>query len=161
MPAPRLTLGLAGVLALAAVAAALVSQHVYDMQPCPWCILQRLLFVLIGVVGLLVAARPGWTTAGAFAIDGLASAGIAAALWQNQVASRSVSCNLTLADRIVSGSGLDRLLPDVFAVRSNCADAQVALLGLPYEIWSLVLFALLAMLATRVMLGWLRSLSRS
>ena len=32
----------------AAVAAALVSQYAFDMQPCPWCILQRLIFVVSG-----------------------------------------------------------------------------------------------------------------
>ena len=32
------------VVCVAALGAALVSQHVYDMQPCPWCVLQRLIF---------------------------------------------------------------------------------------------------------------------
>ena len=35
---------------------ALVSQHVFGMEPCPWCVLQRLIFVAIGVVR---PARPG------------------------------------------------------------------------------------------------------
>ena len=33
-------------MAVAAVGAALVSQHVFDIQPCPWCVLQRLIFLL-------------------------------------------------------------------------------------------------------------------
>ena len=37
---------------LAAVAAALVSQYAFDMQPCPWCVLQRLLFVVMALVAL-------------------------------------------------------------------------------------------------------------
>jgi disulfide bond formation protein DsbB len=37
---------------LAAIGAALVSQHVFDMQPCPWCVLQRLIFALIALAGL-------------------------------------------------------------------------------------------------------------
>ena len=36
-----------------AVGAALVSQHVFDMQPCPWCVLQRLIFVAIGAFAVL------------------------------------------------------------------------------------------------------------
>ena len=30
-----------GLLAFAAVGAAAVAQYVFDMQPCPWCVLQR------------------------------------------------------------------------------------------------------------------------
>ena len=36
-----------------AVAVALVSQHAYRMDPCPWCVLERLIFVAIGVLALL------------------------------------------------------------------------------------------------------------
>ena len=36
-------LGMIALVSLAAVAAALVSQHVFDMQPCPWCVLQRVI----------------------------------------------------------------------------------------------------------------------
>ena len=50
--------GIAGV-ALASVAAALLTQHVFDMQPCPWCVLQRLIFVLIALVALAGLAALG------------------------------------------------------------------------------------------------------
>jgi disulfide bond formation protein DsbB len=40
------------------VGGALVSQHVFDMQPCPWCVLQRLIFVAIALVCLVGAAIP-------------------------------------------------------------------------------------------------------
>jgi disulfide bond formation protein DsbB len=133
-------------LCLAAVGAALVSQHVFDMQPCPWCILQRVIFVLIAGLLLLGALLPG-----RFAFVGLsvlaALAGIAAALYQHFVAAKSTSCNLTLADKIVSGIGLDKLLPPVFEVRASCADAAVDLLHLPYEFWSLGLYVVLAVMA--------------
>ena len=70
----------------------------------------------------------------------LAGCGIAAALWQHFVAAASASCNLTLADRIVSGLQLDALMPDVFQATANCAEAAVDLFGIPYEFWSLALF---------------------
>ncbi len=141
-------------LCFAALAAALVSQHVYDMQPCPWCVLQRLVFVVIGVIALATWAwpRPLGARVGAAAMALLAIAGIAAALWQHFVAAASPSCKQTLADRIVSGIGLDGWLPEIFAARANCADAAVALGGLPYEFWSLALFALIAVVAIR--LAW-------
>ncbi len=134
-------LGIAG-LSLAAVAAAMVSQHVFDMQPCPWCVLQRLIFVLVALVALGGLA---WHTARgrrsiAFALLLLCGAGIAAVLWQHFIAAASSSCNLTLADRIMSTSGLPGLLPEVFEARATCADAAVNLLGVPYEFWSRALF---------------------
>ena len=78
-----------------------MSQHVYDMEPCPWCVLQRLVFVTIGVVR---PARPGLARPAGTRVVGtvgllLAAAGLAAALWQHFVAAKSASCNLTLADQ--------------------------------------------------------------
>lgn len=130
---------------VAAVAAALVSQYAFDMQPCPWCVLQRLIFLAIAaaaLLGLLVHR-----VLGVVLVVPLAASGVAAALYQHFVAAKSASCNLTLADRIVSGLTLDQLLPSVFEVRASCADAAVNLLGLPYEFWSLALYVVLALLA--------------
>ena len=139
--APSVLIGIAGV-SLAAVAIALVSQHAFDLQPCPWCVLQRLIFVLIALLALAgLAARSAPARRGvAFGLLLLCGAGIAAVLWQHFVAAASNSCNLTLADRILSGSGLAALLPAVFEARATCADAAVNLLGVAYEFWGLALF---------------------
>jgi len=141
-------------LCVAAVAAALVSQYVFDMQPCPWCILQRLVFVGVGVLCLvagLFAAPAARKTVTALALL-LAALGASAAVWQHVVAAKSASCNLTLADRIMSASQLDRLLPDVFEARASCADAAVNLLGVPYAMWSALAFVVCAI----VLIGVLR-----
>ena len=140
-------LGGTALAALLAVGAALVSQHAFDMQPCPWCVLQRLILVAITVVcGAGWAVRSvGFRRVVAGLALVLAVCGVAAALWQHFWAAASASCNLTLADKIVSGAlHLDSLLPDVFAVRASCADAAVNLLGVPYDFWSLALFAAMA-----------------
>ena len=143
----RLWLGGMVLLPLAAVSAALFTQHVLGMQPCPWCILQRLIFVAISAVSLLGLALP---LAGA-ALAGLLSAGgIGAALWQHFVAASTESCDLSLADRIVAATGLDGLWPEVFMPMSSCADAKVTLLGLPYEFWSLGIFVVLGASAIAV-----------
>ncbi|WP_298824783.1 disulfide bond formation protein B [uncultured Piscinibacter sp.] len=142
----RLALVALALVSLGAVGLALISQHVYGMQPCPWCILQRVIFVLIALLLLIAAFLPG---RGLFVgLSVLAAlAGIAAALYQHFVAAKSDSCNLTLADKIVSGLGLDKAWPDVFEVRASCADAAVDLLHVPYEFWSLALYVLLAVAA--------------
>jgi len=141
------------VLCVGAVAAALVSQHVFNMQPCPWCVLQRLIFLAIAaacVIGLLWRSTLG-RRVGASLGTLLALCGIAAALWQHFKAAASASCNLTFADMVVSQwLGLDSLLPDVFSPRASCADAEVSLLGVPYDFWSLALFAISAIALWRV-----------
>ena len=128
---------------LAAVGVALVSQHVFDMQPCPWCVLQRVIFLAIAlacILGLLWRGASGRRVGAGLGLL-LAMAGAAAALWQHFQAAASASCRLTLADKIVSGVlQLDSLWPDVFAARASCADAAVSLMGIPYDLWSLALF---------------------
>lgn len=144
-----------GVVSLASVAMAVFSQHYWDMQPCPWCILQRLIFIGIGVLSLLVACLPSMANTMtrlaarllAALVALLAFSGAAAALYQNRVAAKSSSCDMTLADRIISGLGVDARWPEVFEVRASCADAAVSLLGVPFELWSLLLFVLLGALA--------------
>jgi disulfide bond formation protein DsbB len=138
---------------LAAVGAALVSQHMFDMQPCPWCVLQRLTFVAIALACLIGAAIPrrSGRVAAAVLVELLALCGIAAALWQHFKAAASASCNLTFADKIISGLQLDSLLPDVFAPRASCADAAVNLFGVPYDFWSLALFVLCGIAALAVL----------
>ncbi len=148
LPRSALLFMLADGFAFAAVGAALVSQHALAMEPCPWCILQRLIFLVAGLVasiGIVVRSRPARTAIAGLGIA-LAGAGLAAALWQQLVAAKSASCNLTLADRIVGWTQLDRLVPEVFEARASCADAAVNLLGVPYAIWSALAFVVLALL---------------
>lgn len=141
-------------LCVAAVGAALVSQHVFDMQPCPWCILQRVIYLAIAALCLIGAA---WSSTlarrgvGVLALL-LAVSGGASALYQDLVASKSTSCNLTFADKVISALGLDGMWPPLLQVTANCSDAAVTMLGVQYAYWSLALFALLAAASIRVVL---------
>ena len=128
------------------VAGALVSQHVFDMQPCPWCVLQRVIYLAVAMLCLLGAA---WSSIVARRGIGvlvllLALSGAASALYQDLVASKSASCNLTFADKVISALGLDGAFPPLLQVTANCADAAVKLLGIQYAYWSLALFVMLA-----------------
>jgi len=151
---PRWLFAGLGVFCLASLAGALVSQHVYGMQPCPWCVLQRLLFLSAAVacaLGCAWGGSAGRRTAATLGVA-FAAAGAAAALWQHFAAAKSASCNLTWADRIVSSwLHLDSLLPDVFSARASCADAAVDLLGVPYDLWSFAAFVLVAAGMVRVL----------
>ena len=137
------------VFAVAAVAGALVSQHRFGMDPCPWCILQRLIYCAVALAALLGLAwrRPAGRRIGGGLALLLALAGMAAALWQHFVAAVSESCNLTLADKVMNATRLPTLLPEVFEPRASCADAAVSLFGVSYDLWSFAGFVLVAVLA--------------
>lgn len=154
MKAQRLWLAGLAVVGVAAVAAAYVSQHHFDMQPCPWCVLQRLIFLCISAFAVLALLLPGLLRKLALVpVLLLALGGAAAALWQHFVAASAESCNLTLADRLMAATGLDALWPELFMATASCADAKVNLFGLPYEAWSLGLFVLMAGVAARLLLA--------
>lgn len=131
---------------LAAVAIALVSQYAYDMRPCAWCVLQRLVYLLIAVscwMAVLVR-RYTWALRAFTALAALLAFGGAMAAWyQYSVASVLFSCDQTFADRFISHSGLDAQLPWLFGIFATCMDARVQLLGVEYALWSLGLFVLI------------------
>jgi len=148
----KLLLIVIAVLSFSAVGLALVGQHYFDMRPCPWCILQRVIFIAIGLVALLGLVKPLRIPALLLTIV-LAGCGMAAALYQHFVAAKSVSCALTLADRIVSAIGLDRLAPSWFEPTANCSEAIVSVLGVPFDIWSLMLYVVLAAISVIALRG--------
>ena len=100
-------LALIALACFAAVGAALISQYRFDMQPCPWCTLQRLIFLIVGSFALLGVLIPSNGVRRVLAFGGLlfALAGAGRALWQHLVAAKSDSCALTLADRIQAALG--------------------------------------------------------
>ena len=143
-------------LSAAAVATALVLQHFFDMMPCAWCVMQRFLYLLI-----VVWAIVGWplrnVPAAWRAINGLAVvtaiAGMAAGIYQWGWASKTSSCALTFADRVMTKLGLDQALPSVFAATAPCDEASAPLLGVPFPLWAVALFGLIAVIVLPSVLG--------
>jgi protein dithiol:quinone oxidoreductase len=139
-----------GAMALAcagAVGLALLAQYGFEMRPCPWCILQRLIFIAIAavcVLGALLDARPARYALSVVTFI-LALLGAAAALWQHGVAAKSASCNLTFADKVLNALGVEALFPALFRITANCAESAVRVFGISFEHWSLALFVLLAL----------------
>lgn len=131
-----------------AVGIALIAQHQFGVKPCPWCVLQRAVFLLIGalsLLGWLVASKRALRQSALVLVLVLCAAGLTAAVFQHEVASQSATCAMGLADNIVTALGLEELWPSVFMITANCADAAAyRLVGLPYEVWSGLLFAALA-----------------
>lgn len=144
--ASRPLLLLVALFSFGAVGVALVSQYAFDMPPCAWCVMQRLIYLLIGVLALVGACMPGQGSlrriaAGAAALLGIG--GIVAAWYQHSVAALSFSCERTFADTLMVESGLEGNVSWLFGIYASCMDASVSVLGVEYAIWSLALFALL------------------
>jgi disulfide bond formation protein DsbB len=137
-------------LCLAAVAIALISQHVFNLRPCAWCVLQRLIYLCVAVVcwlGVLLKQVPTLRRLAALLALLLCGAGAMAAWYQYDVASQLFSCSQTFADRFMVGLGLDAHAPWLFGIFASCMDAQVKILGIEYAIWSLGLFCVLGLMS--------------
>ena len=147
-----------GLLALAAVATAATAQYVFDMQPCPWCVLQRFIYIVIAVLALLGAflSRSARRVAIGLALLGALS-GIASALYQQLAAVNENSCDLSLAERITTGLHLDRILPQLFIAYASCADAAVSVLHIPFAVWSCAMYVILALLLAWTLRAALKS----
>lgn len=143
----RQLLNTIAVVCIVSVVFALISQHVFDMQPCAWCVLQRLIFLMIAAICLLVNFSSSLLYQKIIALLAAITAisGIVSAWYQYSVASVTFSCDMTFADRFISRTlGLDEALPWLFGIYATCMDAAVELFGIEYSIWSLVLFAVIA-----------------
>ncbi|MEO5686745.1 MAG: disulfide bond formation protein B [Burkholderiaceae bacterium] len=140
-------LAIVGVLALGSVALAVLAQYAFDMQPCPWCVLQRFIYIVVGLLALLgtVLSSTARRVAIGLALLG-ALCGIASALWQQLAAVNENSCDLNLAERITTGLHLDRILPQLFIAYASCADAAVSVLHIPFAVWSCAMYVILALL---------------
>ena len=140
-------LALVGLVSLGAVGLAAIAQYQFDMQPCPWCVLQRLIYIVVGVLALLGALLSNTPRRLVVALALLAAvSGIATALYQQLHAVSEASCDLSMADRFIAWLQLDRLLPQLFVAYASCADAAVSVLHVPFAVWSCVLFVILALL---------------
>ena len=136
-----------GLVSLGAVGVALLAQYAFGMEPCPWCVLQRLIYIVVGVLALLGAALPGIARRLVVGLAFLvALSGVATALYQQLHAVNEQSCDLSMAERFIAWLQLDQLLPQLFVAYASCADAAVSVLGIPFAVWSCILFAILALL---------------
>ena len=135
---------------------ALYAQYVLMMDPCPLCILQRVVFIALGVlflIGGLQAPRAAGRRVYAALIVLVALIGIAIAgrhLWiQSLPADQVPSCGAPLGyllETRAGNGGLIGVLLKVLSGSGECARVE-PILGLPMPAWSLLWFVLLAALA--------------
>ncbi len=142
-------LRLISLLSMGSVVIALVSQYQFDMQPCAWCVFQRLLYLIIGITALLLTIfkqnrmRLSIGTAGIIAT---AIAGVTSAVYQEKVAANTFSCAQTFADQLMTKSGLDAAAPWLFGIYASCMEARIKLFGIEYAWWSMAMFSMIGIL---------------
>ncbi len=136
------TLGL-GCLGLVAVGMEL--QHLLRLAPCPFCIFQRLLYIAIGLLGLLGFALPAGRPLWSVLIGGLAGLGFGVAAyqtWMQAYPHLAPECSLTdpnAIERLVDWLGMQ--LPSLFLATGFCTSREWEFLGMSMANWSALFFA--------------------
>jgi disulfide bond formation protein DsbB len=136
------TLGLG---AVGLVAVGLEMQALLRLSPCPLCIFQRVLYLLIGIVGLigflLPAGRLLW--AGLIGLIGLGGVAVAAyQSWMQLFPHLAKECSFTdpnAIERLVDWLGMQS--PSLFLATGFCTSRDWEFLGLTMANWSLLVFA--------------------
>lgn len=147
LPGRRVT-NLAGGIACAGMMGfALYAQHILFLDPCPLCILQRVVVIALGAVFLAAALHhPGG--AGRYVYAGIvgliALAGIGVAGWhvhlQNMPPAEVPSCGPGL-QYMISNFPLGEALSMVFEGSGECAEVVWSFLGLSMPAWVLICLA--------------------
>ncbi len=129
---------------------ALYLQHARGLDPCPWCVVQRIGFLLVALIALVGALhRPGAAGTFAYSFLGLvtALAGAAAGayhVWLQSDPERAAKCAGSAVERILDQLDLGRIVPPLLQYDGPCTLKAWRLLGLSVPEWSLAWFVLLA-----------------
>lgn len=136
------TLGL-GCLGLVAVGMEL--QTLLRLAPCPLCIFQRLLYIVIGIIGLLGFIWPAGRMLWAVLAGGLGVFGFGVAAyqtWMQAFPDLAPECSFTdpnAIERLVDWLGME--WPSMFLATGFCTSRDWEFLGLSMANWSVVIFA--------------------
>ena len=141
-----------GVGCLGLVAFGMELQNMLRLSPCPLCIFQRLLYIVIGMVGLLGFAFPVGRLLWCALIVALAALGFGVAAyqtWMQAFPHLAPECSFTdpnIFERIVDWLGMQ--MPSLFLATGFCTSREWEFLGLSMANWSVVIFAAIALYAT-------------
>jgi disulfide bond formation protein DsbB len=134
---------------LAILAIALYLQHFKDLDPCPWCIVQRLDYIAIGLLALTAAlSRPARVGVGVYSVlvGILALAGGAAATYHillQKDPQRAQACMGSIVEKLLDASRLGKMIPPLLQYDGPCTLKPWSALGLSVPEWSLVGFVLI------------------
>jgi len=159
---PRLGYALGSLVCAGLIGFALYLQYYEYQDPCPLCLLQRVVYIVLMAV-FLVAALHGPGRVGALVYNALL---VAIAATGAAVAARHVWLQHLPPDKVPEcGPGLEftlrkfplfQALEKVLAGSGQCAEASWKFLGLSIAGWSLVWFVLLGLFCVYLTLPYLR-----
>ena len=122
------------------------------LQPCPLCIAQRTLFMLMGVlslVALFAGRRLGGRLAGALTVlAALSGAGVAGyQVWLQHQPAAMFTCgaDMNVIERLVYWLG--EQVPALFSAPGICQDTSLLILGYSLAAWAMVAFLASAVVA--------------
>lgn len=153
----RCTSGIACLLCVVLLACAYYWQWSLHVQPCPLCLIQRVLFALLAIVffmhwchrtsGLIMQRLYGVST---ILIAGIGVITSARQVWlQHLPPSLQPPCGASL-DYMLAHFPWHQIIIALFKGTGNCADIVVRLLGLSIAEWSLLFFVVFLIVGCRV-----------
>ena len=145
MPRSRTALLAIALISFALIGAALYLQHAKDMLPCPLCVIQRYLFLGIGIAAL-AGALSGKLRAGA-GVALLAALGGLGVVGKHLyvLANPGFSCGIDPMETMLNKIPTATLMPWLFQADGLCENATDGLFGLSIPQWSAVWFVLLTL----------------
>ena len=141
---PRLIWMLLGAGATALAASSVILTEWLHLNPCPLCIFQRLLFMVIALLAFIAASGLLQRTLGV-GIVLLSGTGFATASYQSWLQAQphgSISClggEPNLVERLVYY--LSDAWPALFQVSGFCEDKELVIFGLSLANWAVLCFA--------------------
>ena len=127
----------------ALIGVALYLQHVSNLLPCPYCVIQRYLFLAVGLSCLIGAfGNKPRLGAGLGLLGAVAGLGVVGKhLWV--LAHPGLSCGIDPLETALNKIPTATALPWLFRADGLCEDARDTLLGLSIPQWSALWFVLL------------------
>ncbi len=135
------------------VALALVIQTHYELNPCPLCIFQRIIFMSLGVLFLIAAFIPPASImkkafTGLQVLTALGGAGVAIRHWYLQANKESMIADCGVGfDYMFENFPVEKALKLVFRGTGDCASIDWTFLGLTLPQLGLISFAACAVYA--------------
>jgi len=135
------------------VALALVIQTQYNLEPCPLCISQRIIFMSLGVLFLIAAfippkMMPTKVFTGLQLLTALGGAGVAIRHWYLQANRESMIADCGVGfDYMFENFPLEKALKLVFRGTGDCAAIDLTFLGLTLPQLGLISFTAMGLYA--------------
>lgn len=129
---------------LGLVAFGMELQQLFRLAPCPLCIFQRLLYIVIGLVAMAGVLLPGGRRLWSAMIAALAAGGVAVAgyqTWMQAFPHLATECGYSdpnLIERLVDWLGMQ--WPSLFLATGFCTSREWEFLGLSMANWSFRIF---------------------